>query len=178
MGSQSGDSVSQSPPTMPEKFLPHLCQHQLFHFFLISAIIDAECPAYPAAKSCSTLCDPMNWRLPGFPVHGISPARILKWVAISFSRGSSRTRDRTLVSCIGRQVLYHWATRKSMTDGMHLHFVIVETDISLSTVLFVFWQRFRPSVCSEYKSPALRTFSPTVHSLFIFIMMSFEKQVF
>ena len=148
----------------------------------------------------------MNWSLPGFPVHGISPARILKWVVISFSRGSSWTRDRTLVSCIGRQVLYHWATGKPMTDGMHLHFVIVETDISLmitgesysflclsqiflweisvqsfdpfSTVLFVFWWRFGPSVYSEYKSPALRTFSPTVDCLFIFIMMSFEKQVF
>ena len=49
----------------------------------------------------------MNCSPPGSSVHGISQARILEWVAISSSRGSSRPRDRTLVSCIGRQVLYH-----------------------------------------------------------------------
>ena len=40
---------------------------------------------------------------------GISLARILEWVAIS-SRGSSQSRDKTHVSFIGRQILYHWAT--------------------------------------------------------------------
>ena len=44
-----------------------------------------------------TLCD---LRPPGSYVHGISQARILEWVAISFSRGSSQPRDRTLISCI------------------------------------------------------------------------------
>ena len=51
-----------------------------------------------------TLCDPMDRSLSGFYVHGISQARVLEWVAISFSRGSSWPRDRTLkfflVSCI------------------------------------------------------------------------------
>ena len=41
------------------------------------------------AKACPTLGDPMDWGLPGFSVHGIFQARILLWVAISFSRGSS-----------------------------------------------------------------------------------------
>ena len=41
------------------------------------------------AQSCPTLCNPMDWRLAGSSVHGISQARILEWVAISFSRGSS-----------------------------------------------------------------------------------------
>ena len=50
-------------------------------------------------KPCPTLCDPMDWSPPGSSVHGISQARILKWVAISSSRGSSRPRDRTCVSC-------------------------------------------------------------------------------
>ena len=54
---------------------------------------------------CLTLCDPMD--LPGSSVHGIFQARILEWVAISFSRGSSRLRDRTHTSCISRQILYH-----------------------------------------------------------------------
>ena len=41
------------------------------------------------AQSCLTLCDPMDCSLPGFSVHGIFQARVLEWVAISFSRGSS-----------------------------------------------------------------------------------------
>ena len=47
------------------------------------------------AQSCPTLCDPMNRSLPGSSVHGILQARILEWVAISFSRVSSQRRDRT-----------------------------------------------------------------------------------
>ena len=47
-------------------------------------------------------CDPMDYSPSGFFVHGISQARILEWVAISFSRGSSPPRDQTLVSYIGR----------------------------------------------------------------------------
>ena len=62
------------------------------------------------SKSCPTLCDPMNSRLPGSSVYGISQARILEWVAISFSRGSSRPRDQTWVSCTGRWILDRWAT--------------------------------------------------------------------
>ena len=41
------------------------------------------------AQSCLTLCDPMDCSPPGFSVHGIFQARVLEWVAISFSRGSS-----------------------------------------------------------------------------------------
>ena len=47
---------------------------------------------------------------PGSAIYGISQARILEWVAISFSRGSSRSRDWTCISCISRWILYHWAT--------------------------------------------------------------------
>ena len=52
------------------------------------------------AQSCPTLCDPMDCSLPGSSVHGIFQARVLEWVAISFSRDSSRPRDQTQVSCI------------------------------------------------------------------------------
>ena len=51
-------------------------------------------------QSCGTLCDPMDCSLAGSSVHGILQARILEWVAIFFSRGSSRPRDRTWVSHI------------------------------------------------------------------------------
>ena len=48
-----------------------------------------------------TLCDPMDCSLPGSSIHGIFQARVLEWVAISFSRGSSQPRDQTQVSRIG-----------------------------------------------------------------------------
>ena len=58
-------------------------------------------------------CDPIDYSLPDSSVHGILQARILEWLAISFSRGSFPSRDRTGVYCIccfGRWILYHWAT--------------------------------------------------------------------
>ena len=58
---------------------------------------------------CLTLCDPVDCSLPGSSVHGIFWVRILEWVAISYSRGSSPFRDWTCifcVSCIGSRVLY------------------------------------------------------------------------
>ena len=47
---------------------------------------------------CRTLCDPVDGSLPGSSVHGIFKVRVLDWVAISFSKGSSQPRDRTQVS--------------------------------------------------------------------------------
>ena len=57
--------------------------------------------ASEVTRSCPTLCDPVGCSLPSSSVHGILQARILEWVAISFSRGSSQPRDRTRVSHIG-----------------------------------------------------------------------------
>ena len=67
------------------------------------------------AKSWTWLSDwtELDCSPPGFSVYGISQARILEWVAISFSRGSSWPKDWTwdsCVSCIDRQNLYHWVT--------------------------------------------------------------------
>ena len=52
------------------------------------------------AQSCRTLCNPVDCNPSGSSVHGNFQARILEWVAIPFSRGSSQPRDRTQVSCI------------------------------------------------------------------------------
>ena len=65
------------------------------------------------AQLCLALCNPMDWSPRGSSVHRIIEARILEWVAISYCRGSSRPRDLicvSCISCIGRQILYHWAT--------------------------------------------------------------------
>ena len=66
------------------------------------------------AQSCPTLCDPMNPSTSGSSVYGILQARILEWVAIPFSRGSSQPRDRTLVSRITGRFFTVWATGKSL----------------------------------------------------------------
>ena len=66
------------------------------------------------AQSCPTLCDPMDCSLPGSSLHGILQARVLEWVAISFSRGSSWLRDQTRVSCIPGRRFNLWATREAL----------------------------------------------------------------
>ena len=58
------------------------------------------------------LCNPLDCRPPGSSVGGIFQARILEWVAISSSRGSSPPRNQTRISSIGRKILYCWAIRK------------------------------------------------------------------
>ena len=64
-------------------------------------------------QSCPTLCNPVDCSPPGSSVPGILQARILEWVAISFSRGSSQPRDQTQVSCIAGRHFNLWATREA-----------------------------------------------------------------
>ena len=88
-------------------------------------------------QSCPTLCDAMDCSLPVSSVHGILQARILEWVAIPFSRGSSWPKDRTQVSCIADRGFNLWATRevrnymyvyfKSNSSKVHLHFTYKKT---------------------------------------------------
>ena len=73
---------------------------------MISSLLFLPALLYPkcavlclVAQSCPALCYPMGCSLPGSSVHGILQARILEWVTISLSRGSSRPRDRTQISC-------------------------------------------------------------------------------
>ena len=83
----------------PDELVKFLCQLQWFLDQMIS-----ESASRSAMK---TPC------LPGFSVHGILQARILEWVAISFSRGSSQVRDWTQVSCLAGTFFTVWATKKA-----------------------------------------------------------------
>ena len=101
------------------------CEFVYFSFISISfcfphfavLLFGAYVCLYMHAQSCLTFWNPVDCSQPGPSVHGTFEARILKWFGISSSRGSSRFRDRTFVSCIsciGRQILYHWATQESL----------------------------------------------------------------
>ena len=63
-------------------------------------------PPVLVTQSCPILWDPLDYHLPGSSVCGILQARILEWVAIPFSRGSSQPKNRTWFSCIA-QILHH-----------------------------------------------------------------------
>ena len=86
-------------------------------------LVSSFCKMRLHVLSCSITSNslqPMDCSPLGSSVHGISQARILEWVAISSSRGSSPPRDRTRIFCvswIGGQILSHWATREAQ-DGV------------------------------------------------------------
>ena len=68
-----------------------------WHFLLQCMKVKSESEV---SQSCRTLCDPMDCSPPGSSVHGILQARVLEWVAIPFSKGSSQPSNQTQVSCI------------------------------------------------------------------------------
>ena len=75
------------------------------------------CSESEVAQSCPTLCDPMDYSLPGSSVYGIFQERILKWAAISCSRGSSQPRNQTQVShFVGRCFIIR-ATREVLGES-------------------------------------------------------------
>ena len=80
---------------------PFLRSRGQFYYFLVRS---CQVKCSEVTQSCPTLCDPMNYSLPCSSIHVIFQERVLEWVAISFSRGSSRPRDRTRVSrIVGRR---------------------------------------------------------------------------
>ena len=84
-----------SENTAPNSFIYHPGRNSYFHR---SDWSDSITSGSEVTQSCLTLCNPMDCSLQGSTVHGISYARILEWVAISFSRKSSQPRDWTQVS--------------------------------------------------------------------------------
>ena len=94
-------------------FLSHDCLREVG--FMVSVLTETHAHA-KSLQSCPALCDPMGCSLPGSSVHGILQTRILECVALPASRASSWPRDQTCVSCIsciGKRILYYWATSMS-----------------------------------------------------------------
>ena len=82
---------------------------------------------YVCAQSCLTPCDPMDYNLPDSSALETFQARVLEWVAIFYSRGSSRPRDWTetsYVSCIGRWILYHWLDNEIIYIHIYIYVYI------------------------------------------------------
>ena len=106
---QSIIAAPTSPLSNPCPSLVHIIHHQLTSciILLLTYLVDIS------VQFSRSVMWPMDCTSPSFSLHGISQARILEWIAISFSRGSSPPRDWTHISCIGRQILYHWATWKA-----------------------------------------------------------------
>ena len=85
-------------------------------------VSESICCCCLVTKLC-LFCVPMDCSPPGPSVHGIFQARILEWVATSFSRGSSPFRDQTCISCIGRWILYHWATWEAPSNPLQASYL-------------------------------------------------------
>ena len=75
---------------------PVKTKNDLVHISLL--LVPGHLKLLEVILSVLTLCDPVDYSLPGSSVHGISQTRILEWVAISSSRGSSQPRDQTCIS--------------------------------------------------------------------------------
>ena len=99
------------------------------------------------AQSCLTLCNPMDCSLARSSVHGILQARILEWVSISFSRGSSQARDWTRVSALQADTL------TSEPPGKPLYSTEVPPKMKGSTNMtqqFHFWEESETNILKRY----------------------------
>ena len=83
----------------------------LAYLFVVEDSVSTHCVCvHTQSLTPVQLFNPIDCSLPGSSVHGVILARILEWVFISSSKGSSQPRDRTCVSCVGRWILYFWVT--------------------------------------------------------------------
>ena len=112
------------------------------------------------AWSHLALCNPMDYSLPGFSVHGILQARIVEWVAVPSSRGSSWPRDWTQVSCIAGRFFTSWAINVNASSLMKDDF------ISTEGIRDTRWQLW---VIQE-AAPLLSGCSPLLESDFIYLL--------
>ena len=100
-----------------KNILQTLClQSCLLHWTALKVLV---------AQSCLTLCNPMGSNPSFSSVHGILQ-RILEWIAIPFSRGSSQPRNQTQVSCIAGRFFTIWATRVGPLTYSFIECILLE----------------------------------------------------
>ena len=132
--------------------MTHKLRRKIFTGFLT---VNKQCNPHlycccSVAQSCLPLWDTVDCSEPDSSVHGISQARIVEWVAISFSMGSSWLRNQTCISCIGRHILYHWATWKAQiscykfinwTEFWNKYYIFL---VFLEKLIYFPWKGFLP----------------------------------
>ena len=87
-------------------------------------------------QMCPTICDPVDCSPPGSSVHGIFQARVLEWVAISFSRESSWPRAQTWVSCTASRVFTTWAIREARISLYHFPNSLQALEVIISSSFY------------------------------------------
>ena len=97
------------------------------------------------ALLCPNLCDPMDCSPPVSSVHGILQARMLEWVVISFSRGSSQPRDWTHVSCIAGKFFTAWAVGEALSTNMCPINILLNVDYDANFVRSCMYSPLVPS---------------------------------
>ena len=109
---------------------------------------EGEVKSSEVIQSCLTLCDPMDCSLSGSSVHEIFQARVLEWIAISFSRGSPRPRKRTRVFRIAGRRFTVWATSEAPNCPKMLFILVSDkpwtrhASLLLMTSSSGFWEQF------------------------------------
>ena len=123
---------------------------------------------------CPTLYDPIDGSPPGSLVPGILQARILEWIAISFSRGSSWPRDRTQVSHIVARLLTVWATREAlyMPYAFCKYLPANRNPESWNSQVFAYY--FLPFPPLLYTFPSRVCYSPCYSSLSLLVKRGVE----
>ena len=129
-----------------------LCSYSTFLVLIISCLVShlhMWCCCL-VAKSCPTLCTPMDCSPPGSTVHGILQARLPEWVVISSSRASSQPRDQTHIFCIGRWILFLPLSNLEAP----LYIVLVPNDLcSFTTTHGILWHYHR--ICPDVHGSVL-----------------------
>ena len=118
MAPHSSTPAWKIPRTEEPGRLQSMRSHRVGHDWsdlAAAAVFLLVCMCVLSRVSRLQLCNPMDYSPSGSSVHGISQARILEWVAIPFSRGSSQPRDQTLYLC--KKIRYCWATGEALLSA-------------------------------------------------------------
>ena len=123
---------------------------------IVMALVSVSICVCLFAQSCPTFCYPRYYNLPGSSVHWILQARILEWVAIAFSKGSSQHRDQTWVSCISDRFFTIWATRETHANALQWVYTEAQSLLAVksSAILDLFGSNHLcrvPSLCHSFK---------------------------
>ena len=121
---------------------------------------------------CPTLCDSVDSSPPVSSVHGILQARILEWVAMPFSRGSSQPEDQTQVSCIAGRFFTIWAIREALHIGSCIKSLVIldsthmckseKRAVNLYLYLRVILKSYWKAPCSSVQFDSVSLSCPTL----------------